>query len=96
MPYVGILGHCLQADPGALATAVGPSRIALHVKSARGRVSPTPLRTFMGVMRIMRGVLVARFSGRNRINPFFIADPPRPLAEPRVLTLAERTAATDR
>ncbi|MGH8076753.1 MAG: DUF6151 family protein [Lysobacter sp.] len=96
MPYVGILAHCLQsADPGALATAVGPSRIALNVKSARGQVSSTPLRTVVGVMRIMRGVLVARFSGRHRDNPFFTADPPRPFAEPRVLTLAERAAATD-
>lgn len=96
MPYVGILGHCLQVDPDALASAVGPSRISLNAKSARGQVSSTPLRTFVGVMRIMLGVLVARFSGSHRDNPFFIDDPPRPIAEPRVLTLAERNAATDR
>jgi hypothetical protein len=94
MPYVGISGQC--ADAAALATAVGPSRIALNVKSARGPVSPTPLRTFVGVMRIMVGVLVARFSGRHRNNPFFIGDPPTPIAGPRVLTLAERAAATNR
>lgn len=93
MPYAGILGHCVNGS--ALATALGPSRIALNVKSARGQVSSTPLRTLVGVMRIMRGVLVARLGGRHRDNPFFAADPPRPIAEPRVLTLAERTAATD-
>lgn len=93
LAYVGILGHCL--DPGALDAAVGPSRIALNTKSAQGRVSPTPLRTLVGVMRIMRGVLTARLRGRHGDNPFFIADPPRPIAEPRVLTRAERTAATE-
>lgn len=92
--YVGISGHCLQTD--ALDAAVGPSRIALNTKSARGQVSATPLRTLVGVMRIMCGVLLARLRGRHRDNPFFIADPRRPIVEPRVLTLAERTAATDR
>lgn len=94
--YVGVLRHCLEGDPGALDTAVGPPRIALNVKSARGPVSPTPRRTFVGVLRIMRGVLVARLRGRYRDNPFFVGDPPRSIVEPRVLTLAERTAATDR
>lgn len=92
--YVGVLRPCLQGDPDALDAAVGPSRIALNVKSARGQVSATPLRTFVGVLRIMRGVLVARLRGRYRDNPFFVADPPRPIVEPRVLTLAERKAAT--
>lgn len=94
MPYVGILGHC--ANPSALTRAVGASRIALNAKSARGEVASTPLRTFLGVVRIMRGVLVARLSRRHRDNPFFIADPPQPIAEPRVLSLAERKAATER
>jgi len=93
--YAGVLGHCLEGDRDALDAAVGPSRIALNVKSARGQVTPTPLRTFVGVLRIMRGVLGARLRGRYRDNPFFIADPPRPIVEPRVLTLAERMAATD-
>ena len=47
-------------------------------------------------MRIMGGVLVARLRGRYRDNAFFIADPPRPIVEPKVLRLAERTAATER
>lgn len=96
MSYVGMLAHGMQADLGALTTSVGPSRIALNVKSALGQVASTPLRTFVGVMRIMRGVLSARVRGRYRDNPFFIAGSPRPITEPRVLTLAERTAASDR
>jgi len=94
--YAGMLANCVEGDADTLATAFGPSRIALNVKSARGQVTSTPLRTFAGVMRIMRGVLLARLRGRHRDNPFFIGDPPRPVAEPRVLTLAERTAATGR
>lgn len=96
MPYVGILGNCLQGYPDALDAAVGPSRIALNTKSALGQVSATPLRTFVGVMRIMRGVLAARLRGRHRDNPFFDAATSRPIVEPRVLTITERTAATDR
>ena len=92
--YVGILAHCLEGDRHELATAVGSSRIALNLKSARGQVAPTPLRTLLGVIRIMRGVLGARLRGRYRDNPFFAGQPPRPIAEPRVLTLAERRAAT--
>ena len=89
LAYVGVL--CLQGD--ALDAAVGPSRIALNAKSARGQVSPTPLRTFVGVIRIMRGVLAARLRGRHRDNPFFDAATSRPVAEPRVLTRQERTDA---
>lgn len=96
MPYVGVLGNCVEGYPDALDASVGPSRIALNVKSARGEVSQTPLRTFVGVMRIIGGVLVARLRGHHRGNPFFITDPSRPIVEPRVLTRAERAAATDR
>ena len=94
LAYAGVLRHCLESNPDALDAAVGPSHIALNVKSARGAVRPTPLRTFMGVLRIMRGVLGARLRDRHRDNPFFMADSPRPVVEPRVLTLAERMAAT--
>ena len=38
LPYAGILGNCLEGYPDTLDAAVGPSRIALNTKSARGRV----------------------------------------------------------
>ena len=47
----------------------------------------------MGVVRIMRGVLVARLRGRHRDNPFFDAATSQPVAEPRVLTRQERAEA---
>lgn len=91
LAYVGLLGHGLPGD--ALDAAVGPSRIALNTKSALGAVSPTPVRAVVGVLRIMRGVLAARLSGRNRSNPFFDNRTSRPVAEPRVLTRQERAEA---
>ena len=91
--YAGMLGSCLEQE--ALAAAVGPSRIALNVASARGPVAATPLRTTLGVLRIMRGILFARLRGRHRHNPFFVAGTAQPVAEPRVRTRAERAAATD-
>lgn len=91
LAYVGLLAHCLQS--GALNATVGPSRIALNTKSARRPVSATPLRTLLGVARIMRGVLAARLLGRNRTNPFFDGATSRPVVEPRVLTMRERAEA---
>ncbi|MFC3552259.1 DUF6151 family protein [Lysobacter cavernae] len=91
LPYVGILGDCFVPD--ALDAVVGPSRIALNVKSARGPVQATPVRTVLGVGRIMRRVLFARLRGRGA-NPFFVAGTDQPVAEPRVLSKAERMAVT--
>lgn len=94
LPYVGLLGHCIAATPGEVDAAFGPSRIVLNTASAEGRVAATPVRTALGVLRIMAGVAAARLGGRGRDNPFFDAGSSRPVAAPRVLTLQERAEAS--
>lgn len=86
LPYIGVLAACLPK----LDETLGPPRIALHTSSAVGETKSTPLRTFFGVCRIMGNVIGARFAGRYKSNPFFVADSSTPINEPRVLTKAER------
>lgn len=93
-PYVGVLAGCVAGGPEALDAAFGPSRIALSTGSARGKVQATPLRTGVGVLQIMWGMLRARLRGRHRDNPFFHAGTHQPVAAPRVLTREERAQAT--
>lgn len=92
LPYVGVLASCMAAGPDALDAAFGPRRIALGTASARGEVAATPVRTTLGVMRVMWGVLLAKL-GRRRSNPFFDAATSQPIVEPRVLTREERAEA---
>ncbi|MBJ6980874.1 DUF6151 family protein [Luteimonas sp. MC1572] len=94
LPYVGFLSHCIAAEPGDVDAAFGPSRIALNTASAEGQVAATPVRTALGVLRIMSGVAAARLRGRGAANPFFAAGSSRPVVEPRVLTLQQRADAS--
>jgi hypothetical protein len=90
LPYVGVLGSCMAGSTEALDAAFGPSRIVLHAGSAQGEVKATPVRSGIGLLRILWGVLRARMSGRYRDNPFFKLGTSDPLSEPRVLTREER------
>ena len=95
-PYVGVLASCMAGEPGTLDAAFGPPRVALNTGSARGEVAATPVRTAIGVMRIMWGVLRARLGERHRDNPFFDMATSQPAVEPRVLTRQERAEVTGR
>lgn len=93
LPYVGVLASCMAGEPGTLDAAFGPPRIALNTASARGEVAATPVRTALGIVRIMWGVLRARLGGRHRDNPFFDPATSQPVVEPRVLTRQQRAEA---
>lgn len=90
--YVGVVGDCLAAERGEKDAAFGPLRIALNAKSALGEVASTPLASFAGVLRIMRGLLGARLRGRHRDNPFFDPGSGEPVRTPHVLDKAARAA----
>lgn len=93
-PYVGVLAASVPGGPEVLDDEVGPSRIALSTGSALGQVKATPLRTGVGVLRIMWGMLRARLRGRHRDNQFFQPGTGQPVAKPRVLTREERAQAS--
>lgn len=90
LPYADVLGSCVAGGVEALDAVFGPSRIALNVESAQGEVKATPVRTGVGLLGIMWGVLRAKLNGRYRDNPFFRNGTSDPVSEPRVLTREER------
>lgn len=92
LPYVGTVAGCI-ATPHERNAAFGSAPIMVNTDSARGDVELTPLRTFLGVLRIMRGVIAIRLRGGQRDNPFFEPGTDTPMRQPRVLTLEERVRA---
>lgn len=81
--YVGLVRACLGSSPAALEQAMGPVKIALNTKSARGKVASTPVATFLGMARIFKNILKARWAGRNKANPFFLASTGKPIRQPQ-------------
>lgn len=94
VPYVGVVHRCLTTDGSSLDASFGPARIALNVKSARGIVRGTPLRTAWAMARITRAMLGARLRRTAQRNPFFDPASGAPIRTPRVLTRDERARAT--
>lgn len=90
LPYAGVLVTCMAGGAAALDAAFGPSRIALNTGSAQGEVRATPVRTGLGLLRILWGVLRVKTGGRGRVNPFFRPGSSDPVSAPRVLTREER------
>lgn len=90
LPYVGIVLDCLPGSAAARDAAFGPARIALNTASATGPVAATRFATLAGVLKILRNVMAARFSGKYRDNPFFERDSGRPVVAPEVLTSSQR------
>ena len=93
MPYVGIVHACL-VQPPPLQQSFGPLRAVVNTASARGPVRSNPVGTALALVRPMLAMGAARLGGGWRETPFFDAATGRPVREPRVLTLAERAAAT--
>jgi hypothetical protein len=92
LPYIGLVRSGLPGADAAMAEAFGPLKIALNTGSAQGRVEPTRIAAFFGILAIMRNVLGEKLSGRSRNNPFFDTGSGRPVVVPRVLSAEERGA----
>jgi hypothetical protein len=91
-PYVGIVHECIAASATERDAAFGPAKTVLNVGSASGAVQPARLSLLLGILRIMRNVFTAKLGGKYRDNPFFDVAAGKPVAEPQVLTAAEREA----
>jgi hypothetical protein len=81
--YVGLIHSCLSSQP--LDPSFGPARIRLNTKSATRPVASTPLANIAVVLKLMKTILLTRFGGRYRENPFFHADSGQPIRQPRLL-----------
>jgi hypothetical protein len=93
--YVGLIHSCLGKRAPSLQDSFGPVRMVLQTSSAKGKVTSTPMSNFVNLLKIMTSVIAARMSGHYKSNPFFIEDSGTPIKQPRVLTKAERTRATN-
>ena len=91
LPYVGMVTACFDATPDQVDAALGPrDRIALNTPSATAPVRSTPLAFALGGLRILAGILGARWR-RERDSAFFEAGG-RPLREPEVISREQRAA----
>lgn len=92
--YVGLIHSCLAKRAPSLQDSFGPLRMVVQTKSAKGEVKPTPIRSFLALLAIMKSVVGARISGKYKNNPFFLENSAMPIKQPRVLTKAERAHFT--
>ena len=93
--YVGLIHSCLAKVAPSLQDSFGPLRMVVQTKSAKGKVQPTPIRSLLALLAILKSVAAARISGKYRNNPFFLDNPAMPIRQPRVLTKAERAHFTN-
>lgn len=92
LPFVGLVLH--EAELQRADRLMGPNRSHAFTKYApKGQGAPAKDVNFGGVgMAMLRRMLGAYLTGRNRSNPFVGADGDWPVT-PRILTLEERAAA---
>lgn len=90
-PFTGLLVQCL--DSALLAPSFGPVNASANTRSAWGEPKPRAFGLPGALLRILGMVIGSRLTGRYRDTPFFAADG-TPVAEPRVLTPAERDRLT--
>lgn len=90
-PFTGLLVQCL--DSALLAPSFGPVNASANTQSAWGEPKPRAFGLPGALLRILGMVIGSRLTGRYRDTPFFAADG-TPVAEPRVLTPAERDRLT--
>jgi len=96
LPYAGVMHNCLAPSRTALAAAFGPVRMRVNTGRAKGPVEEPAVLQWLALMRIGPGLLWSRLTGGWRSTPFFDAAQRRPIAEPRVLSTAEREQAMSR
>jgi hypothetical protein len=94
IPFVGLIGACLvrPADDPALAHALGPIRARAFGKFAQGGAAAIPAGGSLVavVARFLWLALKWRLRGDQRRSAFFVPGSTELIAQPRVLTLAER------
>lgn len=88
--YVGMLAAALS-PPAAVDQAFGPAgHTVINVKSAQGEVKPRPVAFVVDGLRILRGILGARFRGQ--APSLFFDDQGQPIRTPEVLNADQRAA----
>lgn len=91
--FVGLVSTCLDSEKPSLAESFGPVRIWANSKSAQGKAPANSWHMLPALARFVSIVAGARLKGSYHPTPFFTTRG-QPVAEPQVLSLAERRAVT--
>lgn len=93
VPYVGFLGTCLKADPGAF-ERVFP-RLDMRVNTSSARQAPPPMRwrTVVSLGWLMPQLMLSAINGTYRQTPFFHRPAGVPIVSVAVLSQADRAQA---
>jgi hypothetical protein len=84
---VGLVHSALSASGKDLGASFGPVQMHLYGESARGQPPRNAkLRFLAAVVGVLGALLVARITGKYRINPFFNIATGAPRVEPIVLS----------
>ncbi|SHH31299.1 DUF6151 family protein [Ferrimonas marina] len=86
IPFVGLI-HRFRADPQAADQAMGPVRVAVHLKDAKSRVPKEQLGDLSSkryMIKLLARMLSWKLSGKNRPSPFFDSQG-KPLVTPEML-----------
>ncbi len=89
--HVGLVHDCLEAGGHPLEPSFGPVRMRVSPQGA-SEVPPRnrPIEFGLAVAKYMTSMAWTRFTGQYRVNPFFDTTTGRPIAQPQVVTAAER------
>jgi len=90
LPFVGLARACLESSSPTVEASFGPVRFCMFTSGARGRPKPKRFGGAGFALWMIRNRLRARFTGGFRKNPFFDTATDRPVAEPKVLSPADR------
>ncbi len=90
LPFLGLSRACLESAWPAVEAAAGPVRFCLYTSGYRGAPKPKPFGRAGFALWLLRNRLRARFTGGFRINPLFDTAADKPIADPKLLTPAER------
>lgn len=84
--YVGLVHSCLIGVGESLDESMGPVRMLVNTKSAKGEPKPKSAGVARAILRITGMLARARLDGGYRHTPFFNVDDGTPVVQPEVLS----------
>jgi hypothetical protein len=91
LPFLGLSRACLESTAPSVAASFGAVQFCLYASGARGQPKPKPFGRVGFALWLICNRLRARFTGGFKENPLFDTARNRPIAEPNLLSTADRT-----
>lgn len=92
---IGLIHNCLNQGQDSLREALGPIRMHVGTKYARGTPKPKSAGLMVGVLRVIGMILGARLDRSYKRSPFFVPGSGAPVVAPRVLSTHELKGVKD-